>query len=406
MNMIIKHIKTFFSRPFFSDKRTLLAVWVLIGILSWAFKFTRQHNNFEIFRGVYWHTVQGTSLYEAYPKEYFDVNHYGPFFSLVIAPFAIMPDWLGMLFWCVSLSLVLFVAVSRSNMKHNEKIFLFWFCAHSLSTALFMQQFNVAIAAIIIGAFYMIENKRDFWAAFLIMLGTFVKLYGIVGLAFFFFSKQKGKFLLSLLFWAVIMFVAPMLISSPAYILGQYQEWFTNLIEKNGENIGSIAQNISALGLVRRISGNNTYSDLWLILPSLLLFALPYLRINQYKYLGFRLSLLASVLLFVVLFSTGSESSSYIIALCGVSFWWCSAPSKRGKWGVALLVFVFMISGFGSSDLYPPCIKRGLIQQYALKALPCLIVWLRLCYEMMVYDYKESPALSPQQHIPDDVLSH
>lgn len=237
MNMIIKHIKTFFSRPFFSDKRTLLAVWVLIGILSWAFKFTRQHNNFEIFRGVYWHTVQGTSLYEAYPKEYFDVNHYGPFFSLVIAPFAIMPDWLGMLFWCVGLSLVLFVAVSRSNMKHNEKIFLFWFCAHSLSTALFMQQFNVAIAAIIIGAFYMIENKRDFWAAFLIMLGTFVKLYGIVGLAFFFFSKQKGKFLLSLLFWAVIMFVAPMLISSPAYILGQYQEWFTNLIEKMAKTL-------------------------------------------------------------------------------------------------------------------------------------------------------------------------
>ena len=108
----------------------------------------------------------------------------------------------------------------------------------------------------------------------------------------------------------------------------------------------------------------------------------------------------------VLFYSTGSESSSYIIALCGVSFWWCSAPSKRGKWGVALLVFVFMISGFGSSDLYPPCIKRGLIQQYALKALPCLIVWLRLCYEMMVYDYKESPALSPQQHIPDDVLSH
>ena len=108
-------LKQFFRHPFFRDKRTLLGLWTLIGILSWAFKFTRQHNNFEIFRGVYWHTVNGTSLYAAYPDEYFDVNHYGPFFSLIIAPFAIMPDWLGMFFWCVGLSLILFVSVSRSK---------------------------------------------------------------------------------------------------------------------------------------------------------------------------------------------------------------------------------------------------------------------------------------------------
>ena len=383
-------LKQFFRHPFFRDKRTLLGLWTLIGILSWAFKFTRQHNNFEIFRGVYWHTVNGTSLYAAYPDEYFDVNHYGPFFSLIIAPFAIMPDWLGMFFWCVGLSLILFVSVSRSNLKQKEQIFLYWFCAPTLSTALFMQQFNIAIAAIIISSFYLIENKRDFWAACLIMLGSFVKLYGIVGLAFFFFSKQKGKFILSLLFWAVVMFVAPMLISSPVYVVEQYQAWFTCLVEKNGENLGSIAQNISALGLVRRISGNNTYSDLWIIAPALVLFALPYLRFKQYKYVKFREALLASVLLFVVLFSTGSESSSYIIALCGVSIWWYSSPEKRGMWAIALLVFVFMISGFGSSDLYPRCIKRGLIQQYALKALPCLIVWLRLCYEMLTAKYERS----------------
>ena len=122
----------------------------------------------------------------------------------------------------------------------------------------------------------------------------------------------------------------------------------------------------------------------------MVLFALPYLRFKQYKYVKFREALLASVLLFVVLFSTGSESSSYIIALCGVSIWWYSSPEKRGMWAIALLVFVFMISGFGSSDLYPRCIKRGLIQQYALKALPCLIVWLRLCYEMLTVKYERS----------------
>ena len=125
-----------------------------------------------------------------------------------------------------------------------------------------MQQFNIAIAAIIIASYALIEKERDFWAAFLIVLGTFVKLYGIIGLAFFFFSRHKGKFVLSLLFWGVVLFVAPMIISSPVYVVSQYHEWFVCLVEKNGENLASVAQNISALGMVRRVLGNPEYSDL------------------------------------------------------------------------------------------------------------------------------------------------
>ena len=42
--------------------------------------------------------------------------------------------------------------------------------------------------SIIIASFYCIE--KDITAACFIMIGTFVKLYGIVGLAFFFFQAQ------------------------------------------------------------------------------------------------------------------------------------------------------------------------------------------------------------------------
>ena len=115
--------------------------------------------------------------------------------------------------------------------------------------------------------------------------------------------------------WSVVLFCAPMAISSPSYVIGQYHEWFTCLVEKNAENLGSIQQNISLLGLVRRTTGCMNYSDLWLILPGMALFALPYLRFSQYKNLAFRETILASVLLFVILFSTGSEASGYVIAL-------------------------------------------------------------------------------------------
>ena len=383
--------KAFLAKPFFHDRRTILWLWIALSVIAAVLKYNRTDNNYRIFRGVFWHTLQGTSLYAEYPLEYYDVNHYGPFFSLVIAPFALMPIPLGLVFWCIALSLTLYFAITRSTFSSWQQMFVLWFCSETLLTSLFMQQFNIAIAAIIIASYALIEKERDFWAACLIVLGTFVKLYGIVGLAFFFFSRHKGKFVLSLLFWGVVLFVAPMIISSPGYVVSQYHEWFVCLVEKNGENLASEAQNISALGMVRRVLGNPQYSDLLILAPALVLFALPYLRFKQWRNEGFRMTLLASVLLFTVLFSTGSESSSYIIALSGVCVWYFAAPWQRGKADIWLLVFVFLLSSMGSSDLYPRVVKREYIQAYSLKALPCLIVWLKLCWEMMAKSYEPTP---------------
>ena len=383
--MMIEKCKAFLARPFLRDYRTLLGLWLLLGVVA-ALAKLHAHNNFLIFRGVFWHVWQQLPLYEAYPQEYFDVNHYGPLFSLVIAPFAVVPDWLGLVLWCVSLSVFLYVAVRRSTMTQRQQVFILWFCAHELLTALFMQQFNIAIAAIILLAFFLIEKERDAEAAFFIVVGTLVKLYGIVGLAFFFFSRHKVRFLLSLAGWGALLFVLPMLISSPEYIVGQYYDWFVCLTEKNSENLESIAQNISLLGMVHRTTGLQ-FSDLWLILPGMLLFAIPYLRLSQYRHVAFRQTLLASVLMFVVLFSTGSESSGYIIALVGVVIWYTAAPWHRGAWDVALLVFVFVLSSLSPSDLFPAYLRREWVQPYALKALPVTVVWLRLCWEMAVRDY-------------------
>ena len=250
-----------------------------------------------------------------------------------------------------------------------------------------MQQFNVAIAAIILLSYYFIEKEKDFWAAFMIMLGTFVKLYGIVGLAFFFFSKHKGKFFGSLLFWAVVMFVAPMIFHGSDYLISQYYEWFYNLTSKNTENMFSTTTNVSLLGMARKISHDATYSDIWLILAGIIMFCIPYLRIAQYKYTAFRQTFLASTLMFVALFSTGTESSGYIIPLVGVVVWYTAAPWQRTQLDVALIVLVFILSSMSPSDLFPAYIRTEWVKPYALKALPVVLVWFKLCYEMGVKNY-------------------
>lgn len=381
-----ERIKQFLTLPFLSDRRILLGIWTLLSLVG-MLKLHRSHNNFLIFKGVYWHTVNGTSLYAAYPSEYSDVNHYGPLFSLIIAPFALLPEWAGMLLWLLFLSGWLFAAIYWSGLRKSQQVYIYWFCGFTLLTALFMQQFNIAIAAIILSSFFLIEKEHEGWAAFFIVLGTLVKLYGIVGLAFFLFSRHKLRLTLWLALWSVILFLAPMAISSPDYIIGQYHEWFTCLVEKNTHNLNSFAQNISLLGFVRRTTGHADYSDLWLIIPGMALFALPYLRFSQYKNLAFRETILASVLLFVILFSTGSEASGYVIALLGVCIWYTAAPWKRGKWAIALMVFVFILSGMGNCDLIPKTIRHDYIQTYALRALPISIVWLWLCYELCTKDY-------------------
>lgn len=385
-------LSTFLHHPLLRDFRLLGGLWLLLAVVAAVMKM-HSHNNFLIFRGVFWHTWQQTSLFAEYPQEYWDVNHYGPLFSMVIAPFAVVPEWVGLLLWCLVLTLFLWWAVRRSLLTNRQQIFVLWFCAHELLTALYMQQFNIAIAAIILLAFFLIEQERDASAAFFIVLGTLVKLYGIVGLAFFLFSKHKVRFVLSLVGWSLVLFALPMLISSPEYIIGQYQEWLQCLTEKNADNLFATHQNISLLGMVRKLSGSPDYSDLWLIGPGLVLFALPYLRFGQYRFMAFRQMLLASVLMFTVLFSTGSESSGYIIALIGVVVWYTCVPWQRTSWDVALMVFAFVLTSLSPSDLFPAFIRKELVQPYALKALPVALIWLKLCYEILTRDYAEAKAV-------------
>ena len=382
---MIEKCKAFFAKPFFHDFRTLLGLWLLLPVIAAVMKL-HSCNNFLIFRGVFWHAWKGISLYDLYPLEHGDCNHYGPFFSLVIEPFAVTPLFIGLLLWCVALSMFLYLAIRKSQFTRYQQLFILWFCAHELLTALYMQQFNIAIAAGILLTYYCIEKEKDFWAAFFIMMGTFVKLYGIVGLAFFFFSKHKTRFIGSLVFWAVLMLVAPMVFFGPEYIISQYQEWYMSLSAKNADNMFGGGTNISLLGMVHKMS-HLAFNDLWLIVPGLLMFGIPYLRLSQYKNVLFRQTLLASVLMFVVLFSTGSESSGYITPFVGIVIWYTAVPWQRTKWDVALMVFAFVLSSLSPSDLFPAYLRKEWVQPYALKALPITLIWLKLCYEMYTRDY-------------------
>lgn len=80
-----------------------------------------KYNNYKIFEGVYWHAIEGLTLYGDHYPEYYDSNHYGVLFSLIIAPFALLPEWLGMILWIAGNTALLFYAISRLPLSSTQK---------------------------------------------------------------------------------------------------------------------------------------------------------------------------------------------------------------------------------------------------------------------------------------------
>lgn len=379
-------LKNFVS--FLLRKEVVIIVFVLLAIIA-GFKQYYQHsyNNYQVFKYVFWHTTELQNLYGTYPDEYYDSNYYGPVFAVLIAPFALLPDGLGCILWNIANVCLLLWGIYSLPLSLKQRTFIAWIVAHETLTALFNFQFNVALTGIILLSFSYLIKRKEIQSAFFMVLGTLVKIYGIVGLAFFFFTKNKLKFILGCLLALTILFVLPMAISSPDFVMQSYRDWYQALVHKNGLNTSlTSAQDISLMGIVRRVTGNANLPNAAFLLGGLVLFGLPYTRISQYKHIGFRLMLLASTLIFTVIFSSGSESPTYIIAFAGVAIWFILQPGPKQAWVTILFIFACILTSLSPSDIFPRPAQE-FVRLYSLKALPCVLIWFVIIYQMMKKDF-------------------
>jgi hypothetical protein len=378
-------------------------IWFLVAILDGLAQVLRGKdaiNNYLIFKHVFTHTIQQVNLYATYPLLYNDSNHYGPVFSLIIAPFALLPNIIAIPLWNFFNAFLLYKAIKLLPLKKHMHHAILLICIIEMSTAAHSLQFNASVAACIIAAYAFTKNNKTIWATFCIMLGFYVKLYGIVGLVFWLFSKQKLQFVGYSVLWAVVFFILPMAIANPSFIVQCYYDWYASLQQKNTLNQALAAgnmQDISVMGMVKRIFGLPNLSNLIVLAPALLVYLFSLLQFKQYKNTIYQLLLLAQTLLFVVCFSTGSESPTFIIALAGVAIWFVVLPSPKQVWHWCVLAFVFVFTCLVATDVVPYYIKITFIRPYALKVLPCFVVWLIIVYTMINFKfahYKSVTALN------------
>ena len=377
---------------FISNPKYIFGIYLLVAVLSAIAKLNGgplKYNNYLIFTNVFYNTLHENNIYLHYPDIHFDSNHYGVFFSILIAPFAMLPDWLGMPLWNVANTLVFLFAIHKLPFSNQKKAFFAWLCLQEFITAAVSLQFNIARAGLLMLSAIYIYERKETQSAFFIMIGFFVKLYGVAGLSAFFFVKNKIKFIGALIAFGILFIVLPMLLSSSHFGIQSYADWFQSLSEKNVSNqvLGN-RQDFSLMGIVRRVLGDASISNLTFLIPGMAVFALPYLRIKQYQNLPFQLLILSSTLLFIVLFSSGSESPTYIIAVAGVMIWFLIQKEKT-PYVIGLLIFVIILTCFSFSDLFPKFIKENYIIKYSLKALPCCFVWFRVIYELLTKDFQK-----------------
>jgi hypothetical protein len=363
-------------------------LWFALAAIAASLEMSRglgDINNFLIYKNVFWHSVHQQNLYLPYPQDHADMNHYGPFFGLIIAPFAVLPTLLGCFLWCLVNAWVLFYAISKLPISDRNKQVVLLIGMIEMMTATHSVQFNTMLTGWILLSFVFTQRKQDILATLFIVAGFYVKIYGIVGIAFFFFSENKLRFFLSFIGWAILFFCLPMLLSSPAFVIQSYQDWAHSLVEKNATNIiiETVGmQDISLMGMIRRIFQIGNLPNYWFTVPAAFLYILPFLRRNQFAFLHFRLSYLALALIGVVIFSSSAESPTYVIAVIGLAIWYVIQEQPKTLFPILLLIITFLLTILSPTDLIPRNI-RELIVQYSLKALPCCIVWVVLIYQLL-----------------------
>ncbi|WP_293783554.1 glycosyltransferase family 87 protein [uncultured Pedobacter sp.] len=366
------------GRKFYQDNRFVLFLWVLITLIfvidSWI---TNRYNNYLIFENTFRNLLHERSLYANYPAYHDDSNHYGPIFSLLIAPFAIFHNWIGLLLWNLFNCFLLFKAVQTLPLTADEKIAVGYIAIPCLIESMLNQQFNAGAGALMILSYTLLNKNKGIWSAFFIVLGTFIKLYGVVGLVFFFFSKDKPRFILWLVLWSVVIFLLPMLIVSPDYVVHSYVEWKNSLVGKNMQNVVGGGIDISIMGFFRELFNQKKISNFLFLSLGALLFVLPFINLSGFKKRRFQLMILSSVMIFPILFSTGAEDCTFIIPIIGVGVWYVKERNKLMK--KVLLPILLVITCNFPLLLFPAFAKSHPLS-LAIISFPYFLVWLRIIF--------------------------
>jgi hypothetical protein len=370
------------------------------------------YNNYVIFRQSFAHLVRQQDLYRLYLPEYWDYFRYSPAFALAFGVFAALPDAAGLLLWNLLNAAALFGAwMYLPATSERMRVAAGWFVALEMMTALQNAQSNVLIAGLLIVAFGCLERRRTGAAAFLVVAAACVKLFALAALALIVLYPERRKFLVSAAWSAAGLALAPLLVVSPVRLAALYASWARLLAMDFAQSDG-----LSIFGWLHSWF-HLAPPKLPVMLGGLIVLGWALLAARRSGSLNGRLLALANVLIWVVIFNHKAESSTYAIAICGVAIWIFSQPPAparaRGVRGpghrtstststvrgpgrrtstVALGALAFVFTCLSATAMFPFPLKSQVFAPYDVKAVPCILIWMKMTFDMVAASRRLRPA--------------
>ena len=342
------------------------------------------YNNYLIFKNSFFHLIEGQNLYTPYPVDYWDLYKYSPIFSLFMGMLAWMPNWAGLLCWNLLNVIVLYFGVKDFDFKNKRLQLFFWFFIFlELITSLQNSQCNILIIGLFLLTYQSFQKEQIIKAALFLSLTVFIKIFGLVLFILFLFYPKKIKFISYSILWFSLLALFPIVITGWNELIWQYQNWWHMLI--NDSSVSSSYSFKGWLELWFTIQPNKSLVLVFGIVGLLL----PLFNYKAIKTSTFQTMMFASAVIWVVIFNHKAESPTYIIAVIGAYIWFIN--SKRSWVEIALITMCFLFTIVSPTDIFPQSWREAFITPYAMKAFPCILIWVSLTFNML--------RLKPQQPI-------
>ncbi len=344
-----------------------LQQYLLPETLFWD-KMRPQYNNYLIFKYSFLHLLEGQDLYGLYPEQHGDYFKYSPTFAMAMVFFYYLPDWLGLTLWNLLNAMVLFAGITLlPSISNKKKSLLVLFILLELIGNLQNEQSNALVAGMILLSFGYLEKKKIVLAALFIALGFYLKIFGALSILLLFFYPGRWRGVLIFSLWMVLLWMVPLLVTSPAQLIDQYSGWQGILLADHGTRYG-----FSVMGIIHKWTGADP-SKLLVLVIGLLILISGMLKFDYYRNTLYRLLFLSSLLMWMVLFNHTAESSGYILAMTGMGIWCFSQqPSVTRN---AILIAALVIISLFSTDIMPANIRSQYIYPYFIRTFPVLIIW-------------------------------
>ncbi len=370
-------IAQFVRNPFFNNPKVIIRIYLIACLLiSLKVAFLETYDNYDCFKASFAHLKNNLDLYLLYPMEYHTEYNYSPFFALLMGIYAWLPDWLGILFWNLTNTVGLLVAIHLLPVEAKKKLFIYWFCLVEYITAAENVQTNSTVTAFIMLVFIFQHKGKTTWSSLFLVLGFYFKLYVLTAGVFLLCFKNRGSFLLKAIGWTILFFALPLLLVSFDQLVFLYQSWIARL------QVQSLRVSLSLIGIIGKFDFIKI-DQIWIMLTGTLLMLFVLVKKEVYHSMPFRLQYLGAILLFTVVFNPGVESPSYIIGVAGAAIWYIS--KEREAWHKWLMAILFIFTCLSPTEVFPKFIRDNYFIPSAIKAIPCILVWIVAMVELYLW---------------------